>query len=74
MHRLHCKELESLKLTTRYRYPPLFLRILIKKNSNWDTVHIRARIGQTRLVFDAFMDPASCQPVGKLSSSQDCSL
>ena len=74
MHRLHTGDLKRLHRQKFNRYPPLFLRILIKKNAKLDIVSIRARIGQIRFIFDALVDPASNRPVDNLTTKQDESI
>ncbi len=71
MHRLHCNELKQLNLKKSKRYPPLYMRILVKNKSKLNIVKIRARIGQIRLVFDALVDPANHLSMKNLSKNQD---
>jgi len=68
---LHTNEMKRLHLQKINRYPPLYLRILVKSKAQLDVVRIRARIGQIRLIFDALVDPASHRPTEYLAANQD---
>ncbi len=74
MYRLHCKGIEDQKLNTECRYPPMDMRVLIKTKPYWHTVHIRARIGEYKLVFDGYINPSRHTQDAEQLSDKDVTL